>query len=63
MSVPRIESILSESQQARTDPINRMPVLNLIGTEAEHEKVRVEIQNVVATADLNQPLDLNAILK
>ena len=35
-----------------------MPVLSL-----KHEKVQVEIENVVATADLSQHLDLDAILK
>jgi len=39
-----------------------MPVLDLRGS-LNREKVLVEIQNVVATADLEQHLDLNGILK
>jgi len=39
-----------------------MPVLSL-KRSLKHEKVQVEIENVVATADLSQHLDLDAILK
>jgi transcription initiation factor TFIID TATA-box-binding protein len=51
---------LVESTQ-RDGNINGMPVLNLKGS-VKHEKVHVEIENVVATADLGQHLDLDAIL-
>jgi transcription initiation factor TFIID TATA-box-binding protein len=52
------------SQSSRTEEYSnhRIPVLSLKG-RLRHEKVQVQIENVVATADLNQPLDLDAILK
>jgi len=54
--------ILSEGRQTHADIDHRMPVLSL-KRSLKHEKVQVEIENVVATADLNQHLDLDAILK
>jgi transcription initiation factor TFIID TATA-box-binding protein len=52
--------VFAESSQ--TDTVQRIPVLSLRGS-LKHEKVQVEIENVVATADLSQHLDLDAILK
>jgi transcription initiation factor TFIID TATA-box-binding protein len=40
-----------------------MPILSLKRNIRKYPKPQVEIQNVVATADLNQPLALDAILK
>ena len=54
--------VFSESSQTHADIDHRMPVLSLKGS-LKHEKVQVEIENVVATADLSQHLDLDAILK
>lgn len=56
------QHVFSESTQTHADINHRMPVLSLKGS-LKHEKVQVEIQNVVATANLSQHLDLEAILK
>jgi len=54
--------VLSESLKQTAGYIDdRIPVLSL--RSLKHEKVQVEIQNVVATADLRQHLDLDVILK
>ncbi len=53
--------VFVENRQNHADIDDGMPVLNLKGT-LKHEKVQVEIENVVATADLSQHLDLDAIL-
>ena len=55
-------NVISESGQTNDYRDDRIPVLSLKEI-LKHEKVQVEIQNVVATADLAQHLDLNAILK
>jgi transcription initiation factor TFIID TATA-box-binding protein len=45
-------------------PLNpTIPLLTLTGSDLKHERVQVEIENVVATADLNQHLNLDAILE
>lgn len=67
MNVPKIRMssivpVLSENSQTREDIHHRMPVLSL-KRSLKHEKAQVEIQNVVATADLSHHLDLDAILK
>jgi transcription initiation factor TFIID TATA-box-binding protein len=54
--------VFAESSQTHADTVHRIPVLSLKGS-LKHEKVQVEIENVVATADLSQHLDLDAILK
>ena len=54
--------LLSEGSQADDNIDHRMPVLSLRGN-LKHEKVEVQIENVVATADLRQHLDLDAVLK
>jgi len=54
--------VFSQSSQAEVYADHRIPVLSLKGS-SKHEKAQVEIENVVATADLNQRLDLDAILK
>jgi len=53
---------LSASKQVDGYPNRPMPILDLRGT-LKREEALVEIQNVVATADLQQHLDLNGILK
>jgi len=54
--------VLYESNQTEREIDHRMPLLSLKGI-LNREKAQVEIQNVVATANLNQHLDLDAILK
>jgi transcription initiation factor TFIID TATA-box-binding protein len=59
---PQVTQVLSEIKQNRTNLNHKAPTLNLKGS-LKHEKLQVEIQNVVATADLSQRLDLDTILK
>lgn len=59
--MPSNPHVFVESRQTHADIDNEMPVLSLKG-RLKHEKVQVEIENVVATADLGQHLDLDAIL-
>jgi transcription initiation factor TFIID TATA-box-binding protein len=54
--------VLPEGSQADDNIDHRIPVLCLRGS-LKLEKVQVQIENVVATADLRQHLDLDAILK
>ena len=55
-------NFLTEFSQPGNYIDDGLPVLNLKG-DLKKEKVDVEIENVVATADLSQHLDLDAILK
>ena len=60
--LPDLKHILPESKQP--DDLNHeMPILDLTAKRLIHDKVFVEIQNVVASANLNQRLDLDVILK
>lgn len=54
--------LISENKEPEFDQIHKMPLQSLT-FKLEHEKAEVEIQNVVATADLNQNLDLETILR
>jgi len=54
--------ILSEITQVSGYINNAVNVLDLKGS-LKKEQVQVEIENVVATADLNQHLDLDAVLR
>jgi transcription initiation factor TFIID TATA-box-binding protein len=55
-------TVLSQNPQAGGYVDHEIRVVNVRGS-LKREKISVVIQNVVATADLNQPLDLETILK
>lgn len=56
------EHVLTESDQQLTNTNDTIPVVSVKGI-LKHQKVEVKVENVVATADLAQRLDLEAILK
>ena len=55
-------NVLSECNQIHAPADCPIPLLNLRG-RTTHERVKAKIENVVATTDLSQRLDLDAILK
>jgi transcription initiation factor TFIID TATA-box-binding protein len=54
---------LIERRQADVTLNPTIPLLTLAGDDPKHEQVHMEIENVVATADLSQHLNLEAILE
>jgi transcription initiation factor TFIID TATA-box-binding protein len=54
--------LISESKETEFDRIHQVP-LQSVAFKLERRKVEMEIQNVVATADLNQNLELETILR
>jgi transcription initiation factor TFIID TATA-box-binding protein len=60
---PRGLQTLSERKQADATINRTIPLLTLTGDDPKHEQVHVEIENVVATVDLNQDLNLEGILE
>ena len=60
--LPNLKHVLPESKQP--DDLNHeMPILDLTAKRLIDDRVFVEIQNVVASANLNQHLDLDVILQ
>jgi transcription initiation factor TFIID TATA-box-binding protein len=60
--LPNLKHVLPERDQS--DDLNHeMPILDLTAKRLSLDRVFVEIQNVVASANLNQHLDLNVILR
>jgi transcription initiation factor TFIID TATA-box-binding protein len=60
--LPNLKHALPESEQS--DDLNHeMPILDLTAKRLSRDRVLVEIQNVVASANLNQHLDLDVILQ
>ncbi|HKM50939.1 MAG TPA: TATA-box-binding protein [Candidatus Bathyarchaeia archaeon] len=60
--LPNLKHILPENEQP--DDLNHeMPILDLTAKRLIDDRVSVEIQNVVASANLNQHLDLDVILQ
>lgn len=60
--LPNLKHVLPEKDQY--DDLNHeMPILDLTAKRLSLDRVVVEIQNVVASANLNQHLDLNVILR
>ena len=60
--LPNLKHVLPESKQP--DDLNHeMPILDLTAKRLIDDRVFVEIQNVVASANLNQHLDLDVVLQ
>ena len=58
-----VTDVFSDSDLPNVNFGRPIPALNLTGEGLKCEKAEVEIQNVVATADLSQHLDLEVILQ